>query len=230
MIFQLQRPSAHSYIILASHASFIFCIREAIRRRLFVESMSLLLSATISMFYHLCDENFHCAFGIDIYGWHAADVWSTFFLICFVLGVMVLNINNKLWRTILRMAYLTAITVFVWTDPGNMVLLGSLLVVVATTVTLKFSLFPDKCNLSSSRRQERNQFLAVGLGTFALALGCFVVANTPIVGPITYSADIHGPRKPMDVPDTAVYWVFHSIWHFLSAVSGYFIIRYLVFR
>ena len=230
MIFQHQRPSLHSYVILASHASFIVCIAEALRRRLVVESVSLLLSAFISIFYHLCDENLHCAFGMDIYGWHAADVWSTFFLICFVLGVMILNIRDAFGRNALRMAYLAAVTLFVWIDAGNMLLLGSLLVVVATSVVLRFTWWPLEDKLSHAKRVERNKFLAVGLGTFALALGCFVVANTPVVGPVTYNASIHGPQKPMDVPDTAVYWVFHSVWHFLSAVSGYFIIKYIVFR
>lgn len=220
---QFVRPSGHSYVILLSHVSFLLCITAAVRKRLLMESVSLLFSGVISICYHVCDENFGCWLNLNIFQWHAADVWSTFFLTCFVLGVIVLDIEDRKMRFVLRFVYFVLVTGFVWYDPGSVLLLGGLLFVTAVLVFFRYAVQRHHKASRKSRKDVRR--LVIGLAVFAVSLGCFILANTPIVG-----YQLHDPRaglKPMDVPDTTVYWFFHSIWHFASAIAAYQMVLFI---
>jgi hypothetical protein len=214
-LFQLSRPSPHSYVVLLSHASYALTLRTAVRHRQYLELCSLALSLAISVGYHICDENVHCGLGLDVVRWHALDVWSTFFLICFVIGVRAMNFATKGARVVVRCVYLFLITLFVFLDRGSAVLFGALLASVAIGLVCR--------HLIAGAVGGDATYLALGLGVFACSLGCFVIANTPIIGPVTWDG-LPGTLKPMDVPDTAVYWAFHSVWHFASALSAHFLL------
>ena len=226
-LHQEVRPSGHSAVIMASHVGFLLSIGIAFKARRLVEAMSLSLSALISLHYHVCDENLWCPYGLDVTIWHALDVWSTFFLICFIFGVMVLDLPNPKHRFILRTVYFVSVTGSVWYDKGSMMLFGGLLASVALLIVARYALAKP-----SNRQRKKKSLgdLVVGLIVFVIALGCFVLANTPIVGHTRYDPKVDGPLKPMDVPDTSVYWVFHSIWHFSSAISSFFVLRFLTER
>ena len=216
-LFQLTRPSFHSYVVLASHVSYALSFRTALRTAQYLELASLALSLAISVGYHICDENLACGLGLDIQRWHALDVWSTFFLICFVLGVRAMNFASTAVRTIVRTTYLILVTVFVIIDRGNLALFGALLASVAVGLVLR--------SVLGGGIGGEPKYLVYGLAVFACSLGCFVLANTPIIGPRTWQPET-GKLKPMDVPDTAVYWLFHSVWHFASAISAHFLLQF----
>jgi hypothetical protein len=230
---QLERPSYHSYVLLLSHVSFLLSIVAAFRRRLVLESFSLVLSGLISVGYHVCDENLYCAFGWSIYQWHAMDVWSTFFLICFVLCVMVLDIRARRTKYIVRAAYFAVVTGAVWYDRSSLMIFSGLLGSVAFLVVFRYGV--QRHYAVRQSMQQRSGYrgpvgggvenLVIGLAVFCCSLACFVLANTPIVGRLLHDSR-DGP-KPMDVPDTTVYWAFHSVWHFSSALSAYLIIRFI---
>ena len=233
------RPSGHSYVIMASHVSFIAAIFTAFRYGKLVEGFGLALSCVISLHYHLCDENLHCPYGIGIEGWHALDVWSTFFLVCFIFAVMVLDLKSKKAKFIVRVVYFIAVTGSVMYDKSSMVLFGGLLASVGLLITLKVFKQVYFTSSNNARRATTGSTttapvkdLVAGLTIFAISLGCFVLANTPgalgIGGYTRYDPKRDGPLKPMDMPDTSTYWLFHSIWHFASAISALFILRYLV--
>jgi hypothetical protein len=224
---QLVRPSGHSLVILASHVSFLLCLATAVRRRQLLEAASLALSATISFCYHLCDENIACPLGWSVFAWHALDVWSTFFLVCFVLGVLVLDFDTRRARVLARAAYFALVSGCVWYDRGSMLLFGGLLASVAAAVLFRYGV--QRHHQQRHQRRARRfhiRKLVTGLAIFGVSLGCFVVANTPVVGPVTYDAARDGAVKRMDVPDTAVYWFFHAVWHFASAISAHFILQF----
>lgn len=70
--------------------------------------------------------------------------------------------------------------------------------------------------------------LIAGVIIFGVALACFMVANAPIHAAVmTYDAARYPPGtlKPMDVPDTAIYWLVHSVWHVASAFAAFFVLR-----
>ena len=216
-LFQLARPSFHSYVVLASHVSYALSFRTALVTGQHLELASLALSLAISIGYHICDENITCGLGLDIQRWHALDVWSTFFLICFVIGVRAMNFTSSTTRTAVRTVYLVLVTAFVIIDRGNLALLGSLLASVAIGLVVR--------SVLGGGIGGDTTYLAYGLGVFACSLGCFVLANTLIIGPSTWRPEA-GKLKPMDVPDTAVYWFFHSVWHFASALSAHFLLQF----
>jgi hypothetical protein len=226
-LHQHVRPSPHSLAVLASHLAFAKTIHIAWKSHRVVESLSLALSCLISLHYHLCDENLWCPYGFDVYFWHAMDVWSTFFLICFVFGVMVLDLKKKKHQFILRVAYFIAVTASVAIDRSSMLLFGSLLGSVGLLVVVRLL---SECGWFRARSSTKDSpskslsDLALGVGAFTVALGCFMVANTPVIGYVRYD---RSKPKPMDVPDTSVYWFFHSCWHLISSLSAYLILRFL---
>jgi hypothetical protein len=216
-LFQEVRPSWHSAVVMASHVAFLLSLRTALRQRQFPEFAALLLSLAISLGYHLCDENVKCSLEFDIVKWHALDVWSTFFFICFVVGVRALGLSSRAARGALRGVYLLLVTAFVVIDRGSVAMAGGLLALVTMSLVVRYLLFP--------LQRGSPQYLLMGLGTFSVSLGCFVVANTPMVGPVTWTSHA-GELKPMHLPDTAVYWAFHSVWHFASAVSAHCLLKF----
>ena len=216
LLFQLSRPSGHSYVLLASHVAYAVGFRTAIRTGQYLELASLLVSLCISVGYHVCDENLYCSLGLDIQKWHALDIWSTFFLICFVIGVRAMDFASATVRAAVRVVYLLLITTFVVIDRGNLALFGLLLASVAVLLVVR--------HVAGYAHSGNRHLLAMGLGVFAVSLGCFVLANTPVIGPVTWPGG--GQLKPMDVPDTAVYWAFHSVWHFASAVAANMLLLY----
>ena len=225
--YQLTRPSwPHSHVILASHTAFALCLYTAVVHGHALEAAGLTLSAAISVAYHICDENFACAFGWPIATWHALDVWATFFLVCFVLGVMVLDLPSRKARFAARAAYAALVTSFVWYDRGSMLLFGGLLLSVAVAVFFRYAVQRRHLAWGAAKRRARLRYLITGLAIFSLSLGCFVVANTSVIGPVTYDAARDGPVKPMAVPDTAVYYLFHSVWHACSALSAHCIVKF----
>jgi hypothetical protein len=231
---QYRRPSYHSAAVLASHAVYSVTVWSAWCLRRPLEFVSLVVSATVSLLYHVCDENIGCAFGWDIAVWHALDVWSTYFLICFVLGVTMLRIQDRKRRFAVRALYFILVTCTVAYDRSSMILSGALLLSISAWIvvrnrTLLRSTMPwDGMATTPQRREnfavDRRRSLILSLVCLTISLGFFVTANTPIVGRRLHDP-LAGP-KPMHVPDTTLYWFFHALWHVGSGISVLLVLRF----
>ncbi len=250
ILLQYVRPTWHSGVIMTSHLLFAVTIATALRRRMLLEALAMLASVVISLQYHICDENIVCPFGWSIVTWHALDVWATFFLISAVLGVLIIDPASRTVRVAMQLGFTLWVSVAVWYDRSSTIALGAILATVFASIGyryliqrhhLSFAVKSDQHagarsaseGSSSSRcRPRRKVFvvrrLVIGVVIFCLALACFMVANAPISDAVrTYDPSRFAPGalKPMDVPDTAVYWFVHSIWHVASAISAFFVLR-----
>ena len=208
---QISRPSAvHSFVILASHVFFLPGVYQAWRLRFPVELVSLCLVTAVSLLYHTCDENLFCAFDMSITQWHATDVWVTFLLICFLLGVMALDL--KTWvAAALRCVYFVWVSAVVLFDATSLFHRALLILSVTALIIWRYGMQKHHKHTSLDVASLVQAWVIFGVAQVA-----FFLAITPIVGRRLHA---DATPKPIALPDTTVYWLFHSLWHLFAAVS-----------
>eukprot|EP00759_Apiculatamorpha_spiralis_P006760 PhF_6_TR14002/c0_g1_i1/m.22451 len=215
---QLARPSWHSYVMVCSHFSFWVPVRTCYVRGLILEAISLAISFVISILYHACDEGLYCAANLNLETWHFIDVWCTFFLVCFVLGVYFLQLPGK-WSSLLRIVWFVVITLAVSYDRFSLPLMGSLFVTPAILLALRYA--HPHGRKAFVVHFEPFPFL-VGMSVFGVALIVFVSAGEEVAGARKLH-DVSKP-KPANVPDTTLYWMYHGLWHVLCMISTHFVV------
>ena len=217
LLHQQARPSLHSYAMLLSHLSFFIPIVTCYRRSLLLETISLATAFFISTLYHACDEGLHCAGNLNLHAWHFVDVWATFLIVCFVLGVYFLQLPPR-WAGALRVIYFIVITGAVSYDRFLFPLMASLFVTPLVLLLVRYG--HTNGRVAFAMNFEAKPF-AIGITLFGLALVVFVIAGEEVAGARKLH-DLSKP-KPSDVPDTTLYWAYHSLWHVLCMVSTHFI-------
>jgi len=217
-LHQHARPSPHSYVVLLSHFWFFLPIWTCHRKGLLLETVGLTTALLVSSLYHACDEGLHCAGSMDLPAWHFVDVWATFLIVCFVLGVYFLQLPPT-WAGALRVTYFVVITAAVSYDRFSFPLMASLFVTPLLLLLLRYG--HSNGRVVFAMHFETKPFL-IGMGAFGCALVVFVAAGEEWLGARRLH-DVAKP-KPKDVPDTTLYWALHSLWHVLCMVSTHLII------
>ena len=207
---QFTRPSWHSTVLLLSHCVFILPVVVGFLKDRIIEGLSIIIAICVSFSYHLCDENYYCLNG-NIYQWHTGDVWMTFCLVTGVYGVSILRIERPEIRILARIGYFMLSTICVIYDQSS-TQLGLLL--YATII------IPIICY----RKQVlRSWYSKMGLVSFAVAITTFICANN-------FGQSLRTGKEALtrpDVPETTLYWFFHSLWHLFIAISATCIIMSL---
>mmetsp|Transcript_35746 Transcript_35746/g.100625 ORF Transcript_35746/g.100625 Transcript_35746/m.100625 type:complete len:264 (+) Transcript_35746:20-811(+) len=216
LFVQQEKPDWHSYVIFASHLSFVACLYSSWSRVGLVERLSLIVTSFVSLFYHLCDEFIFC-FIFNIRAWHALDVFLTFFLVT-LFCVHILDVSAD-ERILLRASLSSLSLVLLYLDRFSVTVNVVLWSVPAVLLASRF-LFQTSRQLRwkgetvirpRPPRVNRIQ-LVLCLALLAVGIVCFVAGNFVQVSSSTCPPHSSGSHSA-DAPETGLYWMFHSSWH-----------------
>lgn len=241
---QTSRPSPHSYVILLSHIGYLWCVLVSWKMQFFYECLTFAIATLISFLYHLCDDKIICigayspckrfsascfnlrvlrqtAFypfeldsGMPLEGWHFLDVYYTFYTVMvitlYLCGIkasdaklMLVNVYSTFMVALVHFARFTVwANIALWAVP--------------------FTLFMFCLWKKQVAHFEASTLVKVTL-YLLISVASFVLANFTGFNRLP---DAKRLAINPTAPETDVYWLFHSLWHFFSQVAiGYLLLH-----